>query len=209
MNNIINENTINENTINKNTINENIDDLDSSWLEEFENFEKVYKDFYKESVTFTKLRCIYINKSNEIEKILEEKIFLKNKGILTKEELISIIKHNAFSNQIRYSLLSILKFNIILEPHNIKNFLKHKDKSLNFGQQFLQSIKNIDSILFEKTISMFHDLNEIIIVFHENINKSLVSGDNNELRKTYTKKVFIKTNTKKLTKRKQYRDYST
>ena len=200
----------NYNTLmNQNIINENIDDLDSSWLEEFENLEKVYKDFYKESVTFTKLRSIYINRSNEIEKVLEEKILLKNKGILTKEELISIIKHNAFSNQIRYSLLSILKFNINLEPHNIKNFLKHKDKSLNWGQQFLHSIKNIDSILFEKTISMFHDLNEIIIVFHENINKTLISGDKSELGYTHTKKVFIKPNTKKNTKRKQYKDYNT
>jgi hypothetical protein len=192
-----------------NKINNNIEDiadLDSSWLEEFENLEKVYKDFYTESITFTKLRTIYVNKSNEIEKMNEEKILFKNKGVLTKEELISIIKHNSFSNKVKYSLLSILKFNIDLEPIYIKSFIKNKLSSN--GQHFLHSIRHIDDIPFDKTISMFQDLNELIIVFHENINTSFVSGDRNGLFHTYTKKIFIKSNTKKKTKRNQYKDFS-
>ena len=54
-----------------------LEDIDSSWLEEFDNLDKEYKDFYTEDLSFIKLHCVYINKNNEIEKISEEKILLK------------------------------------------------------------------------------------------------------------------------------------
>jgi len=172
---------------------DNIDDLDLSWIQEFENLDKEYKNYYTEDINFLKIRFIYV--SNEsIDKIKEDKMILKIPGILQKEELLRIIKNNSFSNQIKYSLLSILKFNINIEPENLKTFLK--TKNTNIGSLFLQSIKNIDSIKFEKSISLFHDINEIIIIFHHKIfNKSIG-----------TKKIFIVPNKK--TKRKQFKEIS-
>ena len=116
-------------------------------------------------------------------------MFLKEPGTLQKEELLGIIKHNSFSNAIKYNLLSILKFNINIEPEFLKNFLKSKDK--NIGSSFLQSVKNIDTIRFEKTITMFHDINDLIIIYHQRINKQ------NSYLKNYTKKIVINSNTKK------------
>lgn len=171
---------------------EDIDDLDSTWIQEFEKLDKDYKNYYTENISFLRVRSIYINKQNEIEKVIEENIFLKEPGIIQKEELLSIIKHNSFSNEIKYSLLSILKFNINVEPEYLKTFLKSKDK--NIGSSFLQSVKHIDSIRFEKSITMFHDINDLIIIFHP---KTISSDPNNR-----TKKVFINSNTKKMTKRK-------
>ena len=52
----------------------------------------------------------------------------------------------------RYSLLSILKFNINLEPIHLKTFLRNKNPSI--GAPFLQSIKNLDTIKFEKSIKI-------------------------------------------------------
>ena len=169
---------------------EDIDDLDSTWIQEFEKLDNDYKNYYTENISFLRVHSIYINKQNEIEKVREENIFLKEPGIIQKEELLSIIKHNSFSNEIKYSLLSILKFNINLEPEYLKTFLKSKDK--NIGSSFLQSVKHIDSIRFEKSITMFHDINDLIIIFHP----KTISSDNR------TKKVFINSNSKKMTKRK-------
>jgi hypothetical protein len=150
------------------------------------------------------IHSIYVNNSNEIEKIREEKLLLKTPGVLQKEELLSIIKHNSFSNQVKYSLLSILKFNISLEPIHLKTFLRNKNPAI--GAPFLQSIKNLDTIKFEKSITMFHDINELLIIFHQKINKPIrVSSDLTEISNR-TKKVFINSNPKKKTKKKELKE---
>jgi hypothetical protein len=181
--------------MNNNTIFDDIEDLDSTWIQEFENLDNDYKNYYTEDLSFLRIHSIYINALNDIEKVREEKIFLKEPGIINREELLSIIKHNSFSNDTKYSLLSILKFNINVEPEFLKTFLKSKDK--NIGSSFLQSVKNIDTIRFEKSIAMFHDINDLIIVFHQKVNRNNSSDSNNR-----TKKEFINLNTKKKTKRK-------
>jgi Txe/YoeB family toxin of Txe-Axe toxin-antitoxin module len=181
-------------------MNDNIDELDFSWIQEFEKLDNEYKLYYTEDISFIKIHIVYINTNNEIEKIREEKIILKTQGILCKEELLRIIKNNSFSNQNKYSLLSILKYNINIEPIHLKTFLRNKNPAI--GAPFLQSIKHIDTIKFEKSISMFHDINELIIIFHKKIHKPTHSEINNNR----TKKVFINSNPKKRTKRKELKD---
>jgi len=199
----------NENTI----LNEdnNIEDLDSTWLQEFENLNNEYKNYYTEELSFIRIHTIYVNNQNDIEKIREEKILLKTPGILEKEELVGIIKHNCFSNQIKYSLLSILKINIDIEPIHLNTFLRSKNK--NIGSTFLQSVKNIDTINFDKSISLFHDINDLLIIFHQKNNKyGLTNSTTNPsslVPKQYTKKVFINYNSKKKTKRKELKEINT
>ena len=187
-------------------INDNIEDLDLSWIQEFEKLDSEYKMYYTEDISFVRIHTIYVNNNNDIEKIREEKILLKTLGILDKEELLGIIKHNSFSNQIKYSLLSILKFNINIEPIHLNTFLKNKNPAI--GAPFLQSIKNIDTIKFEKSISMFHDINEILIIFHQKINKQISNSESTlkYFNNNHTKKVFINSNTKKKTKRKELKE---
>jgi hypothetical protein len=185
----------------KNNIEEvNIEDLDFTWLQEFENIDNEYKNYYSEELQFIKIHSIYVDKDNSIEKVKEEKILLKSPGILQKEELLGIIKHNSFSNEFKYSLLSILKFNIHILPENLNTYLRSKNE--NIGSLFLQSIKNIDSIRFEKSISLFHDINEIIIIFYQpNYKGDLTNSPNHN--NSSTKKIFIKSIKK--TKRKLFK----
>lgn len=174
--------------------------IDSSWLEELENLDKEYKDYYTEDLTVIKIHCIYINKDNEIEKLLEDKFILKTPGFLSKEEIVSLIKHNMICNQIKYSLLYILKFNINLDPIYLKTFIKNKDKLSNVGNQFLQSIKNIDTIKFDKSISMFHDLNDLLIIFY---NKGSNAPHHNI---SETRKIYLNPTSFKKTKRNLFKD---
>lgn len=171
---------------------ENIEDLDDSWIQEFEKIDNDYKNYYMEDLSFIKIHCIYVNNHNEIEKITENKTLLQQPGFLQREELLSIIKHNSFSNQCKYSLLSILKFNLNLEPIHLKTFLRNKNP--NIGTPFLQSVKNLDNIKFEKSITMFHDINELLIIFHQKTNLCLAKHQS-------TKKVFIHANFKRTKKR--------
>jgi len=171
-------------------------ELDFTWLQEFEKLDNEYKNYYTEELSFIRIHSVYINKENEIVKIKEQKYILKTPSILSKEELLDIIKHNSFFFNIKYSLLSILKFNLNIEPINLTNFLKNKDT--NIGNSFLQSNKHIDTIKFDKTISMFHDINNIIIIFHHK-NTSYIPSNR-------TKKIFINSNTKKKTKKKELKE---
>ena len=89
---------------------------------------------------------------------------------------IEILKKNTYYNKKQYTILSILKFAVNLEPYEIKNFLKNNENN-NENTNFLQIIKNIDTIHFEKSINMFHDLNDLIItnrfslkIVNENLN---------------------------------------
>jgi len=197
-------------------------DLDTKWIDEFDKLDNEYKSYYKEDLTFIKIHSIYININNEIEKIIEEKIILKTPGLICKNEILGLIKKNMYSNNIKYKLLSILKFNIDIEPYYLKQFLKYtinnsknsinkKGQLVNVGNQFLHINKNIDDIYFEKSISMFHDINDLIFIYYynsivtsSNTNNSLKSESNiiDNTNNNITKKVFIKTFANKKTRRK-------
>jgi hypothetical protein len=183
--------------------------IDSSWLEEFENLDKEYKDYYTEELVTIKIHCIYINKNNEIERVIEDKIILKTPGLLSKEEIVSIIKHGSICNQVKYSLLYILKYNINLEPIYLKTFLRNKALLKDIGSPFLQSVKNIDAIKFDKCISMFHDLNDLFIIFYDK-NKDKLTNDsdltNDLISNNRTKKIYINSSSFKKTKRNIFKD---
>jgi hypothetical protein len=179
-----------------------LQDIDTSWIEEFENLDKEYKDYYTEELATIKIHYIYVNKNNEIERIIQDKLILKTIGTLSKEELISIIKHATICNQVKYSLLYILKYNINLDPIYLKTFIRNKDTLKNIGTPFLQSIKNIDSIKFDKSISIFHDLNNLFIIFYDKNKDKLTNNSTSDK----TKKIFINPNSFKKTRRNIFKD---
>ena len=142
--------------------------------------------------------------------ISEENCLFKKPGMLSKEELIGLIKRNSFNNAIKYSLLSLLKYNIDFEPINLKTFLRSNDKGI--GKNYLKSITNIDNIFFEQSISLFHDLNNLFIIFIEKEQKEGEKEMTNAFTKPsiinrqLTKKVYIYSNLKKRTKRNLFKD---
>ena len=182
-----------------------LENIDSSWIEEFETLDKEYKDYYREDLVVIKIHCIYVNKENEIERVLEDKLILKTPGIISKEEILGLIKHNMVFNEVKYSLLYLLKFNINLEPIYLKTFIRSKEPLVNIGNQFIQSIKNIDEIKLDKSISMFHDLNNLLIIFHDKEN-SKNSTNISYHNKVKTKKIYLNSSSFKKTKRNLFKD---
>ena len=142
------------------------DELDASWLQELDKLDdNQYKIYIKEDLLFIKINYIYVNSKQEITNLYEEKYIFKTPNVLLKEDLIGLVKRNSFINHTKYSLFSILKYNLNIEAQNLKTFFRTKNK--NIGESYLQSIKNITDIKFDKTISMFQDLNSIIIILLE------------------------------------------
>lgn len=171
--------------------------LDDGWINKFDTTDKLYNDFYKDDLYYVNLRVIYINRDNEIDKLKQDSFLMSTPNRISREEIVGILKHHSIDNHKRYSLLSILKYNIDLEPNDIHFYLNNAR-----GEEYLSVIKNIDAIVFNKTINMFHDLNDLIIIFYEKshiIKKSDVASS--------TKKIYIRSlSSNKKTIKYRYKD---
>jgi hypothetical protein len=168
--------------------------LDTRWIQEFESIDYNYKQFYNEVVDDIKICSIYVDKNNNIENIKQEILELSRENVITKEEIIKIIKQNSINQKKRYTLLSLLKYNIDLDASNVVHYLKHQEKQPHSQPKtdpYLTLVKNIDNIPLNNTINMMQDLNTIFILFYE----KCVTSNNT------TKKVYIHNHTK--TKKKQ------
>lgn len=171
-------------------MNEEDEILDTDWIAKFENIDKSYNIFYLDDVKFIKVKCVYINTDNEIEKIKQENFVLGNPNYLSREEVMGLIKHNSYN---KYRLLSILKYNINLDPIHIKSFVM-KDY---YEESFLTNIKSIDAITWDTTISMFQDLNEIIFFFYEKASLESHNNNNTTRRVLLQKRIMNKGKVKK------------
>jgi len=189
-------------------------ELDDIWLKKFEELDKDYSDLYDDDNFYINIHFIYVNQFNNIEKMKYEQFFMSKPNYIERDEIIGLIQRNYVINNVKYILLSILKYNINLYPENIKNFLQSQDIS-SYSETFFTPIKNIDTIKLDKTINMFQDLNNIFFIFYEKDNENNKSkgllynnknnsnnnsnkniNNNSNYTNNVTKRVVIKTNKK-------------
>ena len=76
----------------------------------------------------------------------------------------------------------------------------------------MQSIKNIDAIVFDKTIGLFQDINDLLIIFYEkkeasniinnerNVNNMNNMNNMNNINTINTRKIYLKANSLNLKK---------
>ena len=174
--------------------------LDSKWIDDFQSQDKEYEKYYKNDLHHIKLHCIYVNANNEIERIKKEVVHLRSVNYVSREEIIGILKRNSISNNQRYSVLSILKYNIDIEPSDVPFFLMDRSSSSSSSSSsntFLTSIKNIDAIPLNQSINMFSNLNNLFIVYNEKVMLANNNNNNNTANTTNThhhnttKKIYI------------------
>lgn len=172
-------------------------ELNDEWIHNFEKTDKLYQDFYKDDLYYINLKFIYVNRSNEIEKIKIESQLMSFPNYISREEILQILKRCTIDDDKNYSLLSILKYNVTLDADDITTFLYSSLEERNF----LTIIRNIDAIPFDKTINMFQDLNDLILIFYEKSKELKEKNLNNS-----TKKIYLRTTTNKKTIKKRYKD---
>ena len=171
--------------------------LNDDWIEKFDKTDKLYQDFYKDDLYYIKLKIVYINRNNELEKIKQESFLMSKPNFISREEIIQILKKNVSQDNRNYSLLSILRYNITLDSDDIKDYIYIGS---NQERNFLSIVKNIDAISFDKTINMFQDLNDLIFLFYE---KSTELKQVNPDR--LTKKIYLREKISKKTIKKRYK----
>ena len=172
-------------------------ELNDEWINNFEKTDKLYEEYYKDDLYYVNLKFIYLNRDNEIEKIKQEPFLMTNTNYVLREEILGILKKSINEDNRKYTLMCILRYNFLLEPDDIQLFLKNPDE-----KDFLTIIKNIDTVKFEKTIHMFHDLNDLIFIFFEKSQELKVYDPNRATKKIYLRSL----STRKKTIKKRYKE---
>ena len=87
--------------------------------------------------------------------------------------------------------MTMLKYNFDLEPIDVRNFLLNSNNSE--GDDYLSVVKDVDEIVWNRTISMFQDLNNLIIIFYEN-EKIKMQQQKSENGNGKTKRIYLSSN---------------
>ena len=179
-NTLIDTNTLDTNTLD--TIEE--EELDTGWIDDFKKAETIYNDFYKEPINSITIFLFYVNKDNELEHINTDKCLLLENGVIKRDVIISFIKRHQHRFSVNYKLLSLLKYNIDLEPVDIHTFI-NEDITIS-DKRFMKSEKYLNDIYYDESIHMFQDLNALFFIFYEEKPSYVKSSD-----ATMTKRVKL------------------
>ena len=134
------------------------------------------------------IQYIFINSINEIEHSFKEtqqcllrdsskiQLFEKPKTQLSKEDIFKFIQSNKIQRNKRYRLSEMLEYYINIEeeewnelletnavdfnPQNLTNYFNKKT--------FLKKINFVDDILFEPSVSLFHKISCLYLIYIEN-----------------------------------------
>lgn len=150
-------------------------DLDTSWIEEMNEVEQKYNEFYRQEIKSIRIVLLFINEHNELFSSKKYKASLKN-NIITKNQLLNILKKNILYNNNSYTPSFILKFNVDLDPENIEEFIKYPEKF-----NFLTSESYMGDIHWNKTIENMQLLNTLYILMKKR----------NIRKKNGTKRIYI------------------
>ena len=164
------------------------DEIDTSWIDDFKKDNETYSDFYTEEVTNITLFFIYIDHKNDIENLSRDLMILDRKNTIVRDQLIQLIKQNQIHNNNKYKLISLLKYNIDIEPEEIYNFINNKDDS-SFNKRFFIQEKYLNDIIYKNTINIFQDLNSLFFVFKET--NPITNNKINKINKINTTKKTV------------------
>lgn len=167
-------------------------DIDTRWIKEFEQEDALYNDFYKVNNESISVSFIYINNSNEIIYINRENVLLEQPNILSKEQLIYLLKsHKRIYNK-SFKLLSLLRYNYDHETTAVLDSIRNNESI----DTELTSCHYINDIVWNKTISIMADLNELFVVFYHDLN-NLVKPNTTRKIRLVTQSSNKKTRTKR------------
>ena len=193
--NSLDDNSLDDNSLDDNSLDDN--SLDDSFIENIKDLELNYKEFYKNKNSNVNLFFVYIGNS-EVECLHKSKQMLSQGSKLLKDNINSIVKTHQSINKTKYKLISLLQYNLTLEPDELLDMMN--DDTMNDGGQYLHVIRRIDDIYFENTINFLQDLNALFFVFSRDYK-------NDTKHKRNTKRIIFNSKySKSKTRRKKLKD---
>jgi hypothetical protein len=124
-----------------------------------------YSKMFKEVTVLNNIKTYitYINSDNEIEIINQKKIYLNNDdNIVTRHQLIEVIKNSQKKNKVKYKLISIMVYNIHVTPESLPNYIENPNDFIS-----LYTLNRIDSFELKPTLRLLKKYNGIYFFFFE------------------------------------------
>ena len=163
-----------------------MEEINTKWISEFETTDKKYESFYKDAVADINIFFMYVDRDCNLFYIKKEKTDLCE-GMLKKDSLVQLLKNNMMYNNKKYRPISLLKYNITIDPENINKLIETPT-----SYNYLKSQDSIQDLKWDNSIKTLSNLNSLHIIFFETWK--------DKAKKSTTKKVFIQ---RKLTKNKK------
>ena len=163
-----------------------MEEINTKWISEFETTDKKYESFYKDAVADISIFFMYVDRDCNLFYIKKEKTDLCE-GMLKKDSLVQLLKNNMMYNNKKYRPISLLKYNITIDPENINKLIETPT-----SYNYLKSQDSIQDLKWDNSIKTLSNLNSLHIIFFETWK--------DKAKKSTTKKVFIQ---RKLTKNKK------
>jgi len=124
-----------------------------------------YSKMFKEVTVLNNIKTYitYINTDNEIEIINQKKIYLNNDdNIVTRQQLIDVIKNSQKKNKVKYKLISIMVYNIHVTPESLPEYIENPNDFIS-----LYTLNRIDSFELKPTLRLLKKYNGIYFFFFE------------------------------------------
>jgi len=159
------------------------------------------------NLTSIKTYLTYINTDNEIETIRQKKLSIeRGTNIVTRSQLINIVKENQKRHNVKYKLMSVMVHNINVTPDTLASYIENPGDFIS-----LFTLSRIDSFELQPTISMLKQYNGIYFFFFEcpsdPASGSTASASSlSKSRTNHTRRVYI-ANTTNRNKTKRYDSY--
>lgn len=166
-----------------------------------------YSKMFKEICILNNIKTYitYINTDNEIESINQKKIFLNNQdNIVTRKQLIEVIKNSQRKYNTKYKLISIMVYNIHVTPETLPNYIENPNDFIS-----LFTLNRIESFELKPTLRLLKKYNGIYFFFFEcpqdelndsssNQNKNQNSNHKNDNVNTESNSFIRNNNTKRI-----------
>jgi hypothetical protein len=105
----------------------------------------------------------YVNLENEIEIISRKKLYIENKqNMITRNQLVDVIKSNQRRNNIQYKLMSIMVYNVNVTPETLSDYIEKPEDFIS-----LFTLSRVDSFELQSTISILKEFNAMYFFFFE------------------------------------------
>ena len=159
------------------------------------------------NLTSIKTYLTYINTDNEIETIRQKKLSIeRGTNIVTRSQLINIVKENQKRHNVKYKLMSVMVHNINVTPDTLASYIENPGDFIS-----LFTLSRIDSFELQPTISMLKQYNGIYFFFFESPPDSApasasTSSASGKKSSNHTRRVYI-AKTASHNKTKRYDNY--
>jgi hypothetical protein len=155
-----------------------------------------YSKMFKEIKILNNIKTYitYINSDNEIETIHQKKLFLNNEdNIVSRNQLIEVIKNSQKKHNVKYKLISIMVYNIHVTPESLPNYIENPNEFIS-----LYTLNRIESFELKPTLRLLKKYNGIYFFFFEcPVDESQSQSQSHHQPSTQIHNRFIKNNNTK------------